>query len=948
MPFCIECGAENEAAGHKFCAACGYQASKAVPLQTVEAAPGTMDVAIFWDYENVRVPRDVETAAAVLALQEKVLALPGTRQIIDQRLYYDSHKDSERRTDRINLSELGFTLVDCPSRVKSQKETVDKKLIVDAMRFGCIESARSKTRVVLITSDGDFAYLLSNLRVMQVDTVVIHGAATTTANILLNACHLALSWHHDILASGPGDGEEVAFRAPVDEFTTELGGDFLDRVSSQSDSEAFEGRHLLICNCVHTSALNRDGWALDSTVAEAFYKKRGITDAAKYQAVRAAAEQFGFVEVGRLDLRGSEKRIGVVPSSTWDSVKMTGYFSKTHYYLRLTSEGKEHLEGEIWTAGGFVVPGPPRHAGPASAAREAQCARIQRERELQTLDEAGEDSPLGSCPTADPLASTWIVPNKWQDGKFWCHACKCVLWDDIVPGSEKATLHLEGRKHQEACQDTRWMGSGGARSTEADTWDDRRVVSTDFADPLATDWNHWIVPNRDPHSMPAWWCRACKALLSGEADSSHHQKHLNGKRHLEACQGIAMTPTEGVMGAMPAEARDGVDHITLTSRQMLEAMLIFLAEASTDGRAQSVRTVAKFWNQFFSANPQFQELKPEGKATEFLADQSEWFAMEELEHGQSSISVTPNGREVAELLSSGRVRMELVDALVLFLSRKHTQSEHGPYMLSRFWNQFWSSSACVMHERPTSKATEFLAGHSDWFMMTVLEHGQSSIGLTWEGSSRADGLSQAEDQWANVNALLELDPIDEGLESEPEPELAAPAEPLARAMEPEPIEAVEEEAVDSEPENEMDDVKALLEQLGLSDELLRCQENEMDLGEPPCLSSPISMRKLLTVRCVLQNRCSFARWLILMKWGCHSPPPTGSWSTSPRPHQELWRRSSLEVRRAVGARWSRSLSPSPSLSLTTSPNLVDPRLLGSWTFRTPTFDLSCIHRPSIV
>ena len=75
--------------------------------------------------------------------------------------------------------------------------------------------------------------------------------------------------------------------------------------------------------------------------------------------------------------------------------------------------------------------------------------------------------------------------------------------------------------------------------------------------------------------------------------------------------------------------------------------------------------------------------------------------------------------------------------------------------------------------------------------------------------------------------------VEEAVEPEPEPEPAA--NPLAREMEPEPIEAVEEEAVESEPENQPDDVEALLNQLRLTGELLRCRENEMDMGEHLCL-----------------------------------------------------------------------------------------------------------------
>ena len=51
----------------------------------------------------------------------------------------------------------GFTLIDCPARGK--KETLDKRMIVDILAFAWERAARRiPTCVVLITSDGDYAY----------------------------------------------------------------------------------------------------------------------------------------------------------------------------------------------------------------------------------------------------------------------------------------------------------------------------------------------------------------------------------------------------------------------------------------------------------------------------------------------------------------------------------------------------------------------------------------------------------------------------------------------------------------------------------------------------------------------------------------------------------------------------------------------------------------------
>ena len=110
-----------------------------------------MDVAVFWDYEKVRVPRGQEASHAAIAVQKAILALPDVRRIMQRRLYYDARKAAEQATDRVGLSELGWTLVDCPSRGFNQKETIDKKLIVNALFHGVTESERGgRVCVVLL------------------------------------------------------------------------------------------------------------------------------------------------------------------------------------------------------------------------------------------------------------------------------------------------------------------------------------------------------------------------------------------------------------------------------------------------------------------------------------------------------------------------------------------------------------------------------------------------------------------------------------------------------------------------------------------------------------------------------------------------------------------------------------------------------------------------------
>jgi uncharacterized LabA/DUF88 family protein len=160
------------------------------------------DVGVFWDYENVKVPNHYRTSEAVNAIRN---AISSYGRVLEKRCYYDSKKLTEANTDRSTLDLCGFTLVDCPTR--GRKETLDKKMIVDILGFAW-ERVGNKIPacVVLISSDGDYSYTLSKLRDIGVRTVVIHGMLNF-AQILLDCCDEAISWHHVLFP--PSDAVEA-------------------------------------------------------------------------------------------------------------------------------------------------------------------------------------------------------------------------------------------------------------------------------------------------------------------------------------------------------------------------------------------------------------------------------------------------------------------------------------------------------------------------------------------------------------------------------------------------------------------------------------------------------------------------------------------------------------------------------------------------------------------
>mmetsp|Transcript_41168 Transcript_41168/g.87694 ORF Transcript_41168/g.87694 Transcript_41168/m.87694 type:complete len:429 (+) Transcript_41168:50-1336(+) len=156
-------------------------------------------VGIFWDGENVRVPRGYDVGRACNEIRNAV-SMYGA--IVEKSLYFDSRKDCESKTDRVHLDLSGFKLVDCPTR--GQKETLDKKIIVDLLLFACqYHQLNVPCTIVLLSGDGDYSYMLSRVHDMGVKTLLIFPEDRTLPRQLFNAAELKLSWKGDVL-KGPG------------------------------------------------------------------------------------------------------------------------------------------------------------------------------------------------------------------------------------------------------------------------------------------------------------------------------------------------------------------------------------------------------------------------------------------------------------------------------------------------------------------------------------------------------------------------------------------------------------------------------------------------------------------------------------------------------------------------------------------------------------------------
>lgn len=323
------------------------------PLPIIDfPSVGPADVAIFWDFENVRIPEWCPVSTASEAIRSKVAKYG---RIVEKRLYYDSRQPTELAAPRSELDLSGFTLVDCPSR--GRKETLDKKLIVDVLCFAWERaSLGAKACVVLITSDGDYSYALARLRDIGVFTVIIYRP-DVVAKVLIDNANVVMSWEFDVLGGPPvsqndeDDESDAKGEDRVKDMTTEtasvdLDSDDQEIVSTNSiakqPNQHTRGKFALFCSVV-LNAQHRNvkegisvysSWADEASSASIFYTKIGEKDREGYVNIRTLATHKGFVEWGRRNLLATGKPVIKVKDR---DDRADGLSSES--YLRLTYSG---------------------------------------------------------------------------------------------------------------------------------------------------------------------------------------------------------------------------------------------------------------------------------------------------------------------------------------------------------------------------------------------------------------------------------------------------------------------------------------------------------------------------------------------------------------------------------------------------------------------------------
>lgn len=158
----------------------------------------TKEVAIFWDYENVQIPSRCTSPLQACMAISKAAAKHGVIQ--QRRVYADYSREDSTNMSRLgaDISESGFDLVSTPRRAAKKKETLDRKMINDIIFFAWDVLFRGgEPCVILITSDGDFAYTINKLRDRGASNVVMHGS--NVSSLLIESADIALNLEEDVL-----------------------------------------------------------------------------------------------------------------------------------------------------------------------------------------------------------------------------------------------------------------------------------------------------------------------------------------------------------------------------------------------------------------------------------------------------------------------------------------------------------------------------------------------------------------------------------------------------------------------------------------------------------------------------------------------------------------------------------------------------------------------------
>ncbi len=150
-------------------------------MTPVSAEPGTANLALFCDFENIALGvRDARYAQFDINRVLERLLLKGS--IVVKKAYCDWERYKEFKS---GMHHAGFELIEIPHVKLSGKNSADIRMVVDALDL-CYTKPHVET-FVIISGDSDFSPLVSKLR--ENDKAVIGvGVKNSTSDLLIASC----------------------------------------------------------------------------------------------------------------------------------------------------------------------------------------------------------------------------------------------------------------------------------------------------------------------------------------------------------------------------------------------------------------------------------------------------------------------------------------------------------------------------------------------------------------------------------------------------------------------------------------------------------------------------------------------------------------------------------------------------------------------------------------
>jgi len=303
-------------------------------------------VGIFWDWENIEIPKLVASVPALLKNMRTDLLDYG-KEIKQSRIYHDSSKThSIVKHHRRSIGNQGWEIVDCPCvkfRPKADedkqteeestvKEMVDKKIIVDIMEFAYDHYEEGAT-VVIISNDADYGYMLSRLRGKGVYVVVVYSILKHAEELLEvgdKAIHLSNFFESDNVSDRTAEATAID---GIDD------GDDEETGSEAASVQLLPGflYPLLreIENVSHTHQYSRQlcpGKALFSEVGNRLKKVHACSREQMWKEMKLKALREDLIEQGWLD-----------SNKTYTSESKAPNIQKQLYFLCLTVKGRNYL-----------------------------------------------------------------------------------------------------------------------------------------------------------------------------------------------------------------------------------------------------------------------------------------------------------------------------------------------------------------------------------------------------------------------------------------------------------------------------------------------------------------------------------------------------------------------------------------------------------------------------